>query len=152
MPEEKGQIMTNEETVRNACQVIWSEGEVSRIGEFYAEDYQAQYPFGDGWGHGREGAKAFAEAIRIGFPDYSEEIEDLVVSGDKVAVRLRIRGTHNGPMFGIPASGKSVDFRDMTICKMKDGKIVEQCGLSDNLTLFVQLGVLQMPTAISAAE
>ena len=144
--------MTNEEIVRNACRVIWSEGEVSRIAEFYAEDYQAHYPFGEGWGDGREGAKAFAEAIRVGFPDYDEEIEDLVASGDTVAVRLRIRGTHTGPMFGIPPTGTSVDFRDMTICKIRDGKIVEQSGLSDNLTLFAQLGVLELPAAMIPAE
>lgn len=144
--------MTNEEIVRTACRVIWSEGDVSRTGEFYADDYQANYPFGEGWGDGAEGAKAFAEAIRIGIPDYHEEIEDLVASGDTVAVRLRIRGTHTGPIFGIPATGNSLDFRDMTICKVRNGKIVEQSGLSDNLTLFVQLGVLEMPAAMTSAE
>ena len=144
--------MTKEQIVRDACRVIWSEGDVSRIGDFYSEDYQAHYPFGEGWGSGREGARAFAEAIRVGFPDYNEEIEDLVASGDTVAVRLRIRGTHTGPMFGIPATGKAVDFRDMTICKIRDGKIVEQCGLSDNLTLFVQLGILELTAAMAPAK
>lgn len=36
--------MTNEELVRNACQVIWTDGDVSRIGEFYAENFEAKYP------------------------------------------------------------------------------------------------------------
>ena len=36
--------MTNEEIVRNACRVVWTEGDVSRVGEFYAEDFQAHYP------------------------------------------------------------------------------------------------------------
>ena len=136
--------MTNEQVVRDACHVIWTLGETNRVREFYAEDYRADYPFGNGWGEGPDGAKAFADAIRIGFPDYAEEIEDIVVQGDKVAVKLRITGTHQGPMLGIPASGRKVDFRDMTICTLKDGKIVQQAGLSDNLSLYAQLGLIDV--------
>ncbi len=109
------------------------------------EDYRANYPNGESWGEGPEGARAFADAIRAGFPDYREEIEDLVAAGDKVAVRLRIRGTHSGRIFGMEPTGRSVDFRDMTICTVRDGKIVEQAGLSDSLTLFAQLGVVEIP-------
>ena len=141
--------MSIEQVVRDACRVIWTEGDTSRVREFYAEDYKADYPFGEGWGDGAEGAKAFADAIRTGFPDYNEEIEDIVVQGDKVAVKLRIRGTHSGPMFGVPATGKTVDFRDMTICTIRNGKIVQQSGLSDNLSLFSQLGILEMPAAMA---
>ena len=142
--------MTNEQIVRDACRVIWTEGDTSRIRDFYAEDYKADYPFGEGWGDGPDGAKAFADAIRIGFPDYQEEVEDIVVQGDKVAVKLRIRGTHTGPMFGVAGTGRTVDFRDMTICTLRDGKIVEQSGLSDNLSLFSQLGLIEMPAPMAA--
>ena len=76
--------MSNEQVVRDACRVIWTDGDTSRIREFYAEDYRADYPFGDGWGAGPDGAKAYADAIRAGFPDYRETIEDIVVEGDKV--------------------------------------------------------------------
>lgn len=139
--------MSNEEVVRGACQVIWSDGDTSRIREFYAEEYRADYPFGDGWGEGPDGARALADAIRTGFPDYHETIEDIVAQGDKVCVKLRIRGTHRGPMFGIEGTGKTVDFRDVTICTLRDGKIVEQSGLTDTMTLFLQLGLLEMPGA-----
>ena len=143
--------MTNEQIVRDACRVIWSEGDTSRVREFYAEDFKADYPFGEGWGEGPDGARALADAIRAGFPDYSEQIEDIVVQGDKVAVKLRITGTHTGPIFGLPGSGRQVDFRDMTICTLRDGRIVEQSGLSDNLSLFAQLGLMEPPAPMAAA-
>jgi predicted ester cyclase len=138
--------MSNEQVVREACQVIWSDGDTSRIREFYAEDYTADYPFGDAWGEGPDGAKAYADAIRIGFPDYHETVEDIVVQDDKVCVKLRIRGTHSGPMFGMEGTGKTVDFRDVTICTLRDGKIVQQSGLTDNLSVYLQLGLLGMPS------
>jgi predicted ester cyclase len=128
--------MTNEELVRNACQVIWTDGDVSRIGEFYAENFQANYPMTD-WGKGLEGAKNLALEIRAGFPDYRERIDELIDEGDRIVVRLTILGTHLGDYGGLPATGKSVEFTDVTICRIENGRIVEQSGLSDLLTLYV---------------
>lgn len=139
----------NEKIVRDACHVIWTEGDTNRTSEFYAKDYKADYPFGDGWGVGVDGVKAFADSIRTGFPDYAEEIVDILVDGDTVAVKLRVTGTHTGPINGIPPTNRKVDFRDMTILKIKDGKITEQSGLTDNLTLFAQIGVLELPAIMA---
>ena len=36
--------MTNEEIVREACRVIWTEHDLDRIPEFYSEDYTTDYP------------------------------------------------------------------------------------------------------------
>lgn len=136
--------MTNEELVRAACQVIWSEGDVSRMGEFYTEDFQAHYPMTN-WGSVLEGAKNLALEIRQAFPDYRERIDELISAGDRVVVRLTITGTHTGPLPDLPATGRSVEFTDVTICRIKNGKIVEQSGLSDYLTLYLQLGVIKLP-------
>lgn len=57
-------------------------------------------------------------------------------------VELLIEGTYTGPMNGTEPAGKAVAFRDVTILKLRDGKIVEQRGLSDYLTMFQQLGVI----------
>ena len=57
-------------------------------------------------------------------------------------VELLIEGAHTGPMNGMEPTGKTVAFRDVIILKLQDGKIVEQRGLSDYLTMFQQLGVI----------
>ncbi len=136
--------MTNEELVRSACQVIWTDGDVSRIGEFYAENFQANYPMTN-WGTGLEGAKNLALEIRAAFPDYRERIDELIAAGDRIIVRLTIQGTHQGDYGALPATGKSVEFTDVTICRIENGRIVEQSGLSDLLTLYVQLGLIELP-------
>tara|TARA_B100000902_G_C27228087_1_gene873296 strand:+ start:841 stop:1266 length:426 start_codon:yes stop_codon:yes gene_type:complete len=134
---------SNENIVREAMQVVWTEGRVDRVADYYAEDFVADYPMTD-WGTGLDGVRALVAEVRIGLPDYNEEIKLLVADGDHVAVELLIRGTHTGPMNGMPPTGKEVAFRDMTIVTLKDGKIVGQRGLSDYLSLFGQLGV-EMP-------
>ena len=136
--------MTNEQIVRDACQVVWSDGDISRIDEFYAEDFQADYPMTN-WGSGLQGIKDLVLELKAGIPDYCERIDELIDAGDRIIVRLNITGTHTGPLVGLPATGKSFEFRDMTVCRVENGKIVEQWGLSDYLTLYVQLGLIELP-------
>lgn len=136
--------MTNEEIVRNACQIVWSDGDISRIGEFYGEDFSADYPMTD-WGEGLKGIEKLVLGIRSGFPDYRERIDELFVAGDDVIVRLTIKATHSGPLHDLPATGRAVEFRDVTICTVVDGKIVRQRGLTDYLSLYTQLGLIELP-------
>jgi len=93
-------------------------------------------------GAGSEGVKALAASVRVGLPDYREEIKLLIDGGEYLVVELLIEGTHTGPLSGMEPTGKAVVFRDVTILKLRDGKIVEQRGLSDYLTMFQQLGVI----------
>ena len=136
---------TPSEIVREACRVIWTEGETDRIAEFYSEDFHADYPMTD-WGEGLPGAKKLADEIRAAYPDYREEIEEIFEDGDTVIVRLKIRGTHTGAGMGLAPTGKAVEFRDVTIATVRDGRIVHQRGLSDLMTCFLQLGVVNLPT------
>lgn len=135
--------MTNEEIVREACRVVWAEGDVSRISEFYSEDFTTDYPITQ-WGTGLDGIKRLAEAQRNAFPDYREYIEELYDAGDDIIVVLTIRGTNTGAMEGIEPTGKPVEFRDVTICRVRDGKIVKQSGLSDYFTVYRQLGLIDL--------
>ena len=120
----------NAAIVREACHVIWTEGQIDRVPEFYSEDFTADYAFTD-WGAGIEGVKALASSVRLGLPDYREEIKLLIDGGEYIVVELL-----QHPMNGIEPTGRSVAFRDVTILKLRDGKIVEQRGLSDYLTMF----------------
>ncbi|MDG1907344.1 MAG: ester cyclase [Pseudomonadales bacterium] len=137
---------TNEEIVREACHVIWTEGQTDKVADYYAEDFQADYPTTN-WGECLEGVRNLAKEVRIGLPDYREEIKLLLDSGDYIIVELLIHGTHTGPLGNMPPTGKAVSFRDVTILKLRNGKIIEQRGLSDHLSLFQQLGVTAIPPA-----
>ena len=135
--------MTNEQVVRDACRVVWTEGDMDRVGEFYAEDFKAKYPRTD-WGTGVQGVRELAEGIRASFPDYREQIDELIVADDLVIVRLTIRATHTGPLPNLPPTGKEVEFNDVSIIRVRDNKIVEQRGLSDHFALYQQLGLIDL--------
>ena len=138
------QMKSNADIVQEACHFIWTEGQIDRVPEFYSEDFTADYAFTD-WGKGIDGVKTLASSVRVGLPDYREDIKLLIDAGEYIVVELLIEGTHTGPMNGMEPTGKAVAFRDVTILRLRDGKIIEQRGLSDYLTMFQQLGVISHP-------
>jgi steroid delta-isomerase-like uncharacterized protein len=91
---------------------------------------------------GLEGAKAVHRTSLIGMPDFQTEIDDLIAEGDKVVARVTMTGTHTGDFWGIPATGKSVNFTGIYIARIKDGKIVEHWGEEDGIGLMQQLGIM----------
>ena len=84
-----------------------------------------------------------------GFPDLTTSIEDMFVSGDKLAVTLMWRGTHTGDYGGIAATGKRVEVRDTAIWHFQGGKVVEILTLQDQFGILKQVGYL--PDSVHAA-
>ncbi len=76
------------------------------------------------------------------FPDLTTSIEDMFVSGDKLAVTLMWRGTHTGDYGGVAASGKRVEVRDTAIWHFRDGKVAEILTLQDQFGILKQVGYL----------
>jgi steroid delta-isomerase-like uncharacterized protein len=83
------------------------------------------------------------------FPDLATTIEDMFVSGDKLAVTLIWRGTHTGAYGGVPATGKPVEVRDTAIWHFRDGKVAEILTLQDQFGLLKQVGYF--PDGVHAA-
>jgi len=74
---------------------------------------------------GREEYKQAFIRLRTAFPDAKWTIEDLLSDGDKVIGRWTFRGTHRGPFFNIPPSGKVVTYPILAIYKIENGMIIE---------------------------
>ena len=81
------------------------------------------------------------------FPDYHEELQELIAEGDRVVVHLTITGTQLGQWGPLPPTGKPVRFDEILILRIVDGKVVEQRGIADNLAALRQLGVVPTPPA-----
>ena len=94
---------------------------------------------------GLEGAKQVHQTTLLGMPDFHTEIQDLFAEGDKVVARVLMTGTHTGNFYGIPATGKRVEFTGMFIARIENGKIVEHWGEEDSLSLLKQLGYVVKP-------
>ena len=83
----------------------------------------------------REGVNMFHHA----FSNIRVTFEEQVASGDKIAVRWRVKATHQGEFMGIPATGKEVTWTGIFIARIANGKFAEVWQDMDALGLINQL-------------
>jgi steroid delta-isomerase-like uncharacterized protein len=81
------------------------------------------------------------EMYRSSIADMHQTIEDMVAEDDKVACRWSGRGTHQGELMGIAATGKAITITGIVIYRIANGKIQEEWDYSDTLGLMQQLGI-----------
>lgn len=73
--------------------------------------------------------------------DRENVLLDLRAKDDVVWGIWRVVGTHTGDLYGIPATGRSVDVVEVGLWRVADGQIVEAWYFGDDLGLVRQLGV-----------
>jgi predicted ester cyclase len=80
--------------------------------------------------------------FRDAFPDWREEIVELVAEGDTVAGRFRCSGTHRGEFLGEPPTGRRMEVEEVLFLRAEGGKFVDFWALEDSLGRMRQLGLL----------
>ncbi|MFM0335778.1 ester cyclase [Paraburkholderia fungorum] len=97
----------------------------------------------DGRPQGPNGPLQASKGFRAAVPDLHAEIDDLVVAGDRASVHLHFYGHFTGQFQNLKGAGQTVDFQAFDLYRVKDGRIVENWHLEDNLTLLKQLGAIK---------
>jgi predicted ester cyclase len=89
-----------------------------------------------------EGTKVAMSALYSAFPDSRMPTDDIIVEGNRIAIRHSFRGTHKAPFQNIPATGNSVVVTAIVILTIENDKIVEAWLNADFFGLLQQLGVI----------
>lgn len=121
--------------------VAWENGDSSKE-DVVSESLDVYNPgLSGGEAHDRESYAAYLRKGRSAFPDMQVAIEELVATEDVVMAEVRITGTHEGELDGLPPTGRSVDIRGAGKFVVEDGR-VEACHLYyDSREMAAQLGV-----------
>jgi predicted ester cyclase len=72
-------------------------------------------------------------------------VDGIVAEDDKVACRWTSTGTHEGDLFGIPPTGKSVKVTATVWYRVENGRLAEGWINRDDVGLMRQLGVIPSP-------
>ena len=80
---------------------------------------------------GPQGFRNFYAAIRSALPDARYTVDDIVAEGDRVAVRWRLLGTHEGDFRGIAPTGRAIVLKGFAIYRVEGGKLMERWVVSD---------------------
>lgn len=131
-----------------ACPFIqaWNAGHLHIVDELAADNMTVSYTHFPEPFHGPEEFKEMLSQTHRYFPDLTIEIDEVVATGHQAVVHWRYLGTfQEGEMFGVEASGQTVEVAGMMRYQIAGGKIQREQGIVDNFGLMMQLGA--MPTS-----
>ncbi|WP_414938291.1 ester cyclase [Amycolatopsis sp. cmx-11-51] len=117
----------------------WNRGDLEGMAEFWAPDMVHHTRMGS---HGFESVLTIVSDFMRAFPDLQFTIEDILADGDRVATRMTATGTHTGSYMGKEATGNKVSCSVFGIARVQDGKLVEHWGVTDELHLMEQVGLV----------
>jgi steroid delta-isomerase-like uncharacterized protein len=137
-----GMTEANKAITRRSVEEIFNEGRLEVADELYAPDFVGYDPALPEPMKGPEGIKQQAAGYRAASSDLRVTIDDEIAEGERVVTRWTARGTHDGELFGIPATGKQTTVTGMTIDRVVDGRIVESWNNWDTFGLLQQLGAI----------
>jgi steroid delta-isomerase-like uncharacterized protein len=135
----------NKAISRRADEELFDRGNLDVADELFAPNFVFHDPAsGEDW-HGPESVKRYATMMRAAFPDLHYAVEGQIAEGDKVVTRYTASGTHQGELMSVAPTGSRVEIRDISITRIKGGKIEEIWESYDDLGMMQQLGVVAFP-------
>ncbi|MCM7774670.1 ester cyclase [Enterobacter asburiae] len=136
----QAQLKVSENAAREYA-TFWNTGEESLARDALAVNFIDKTP-PEGRKQGPEGAILASRAFRAAVPDLRCDVEQMIISGNRVVSHLHFHGTFTGTFGKLKGKGQKIDFIATDIYEIADGKIVANWHIEDNLTLMKQLGAL----------
>jgi steroid delta-isomerase-like uncharacterized protein len=127
--------------VRRNTEEVQGRGNYQVFDELFADDFVDHTPQ-PGRTPDKKGALELYNTLRSAFPDFHAEIHWQRVDGDVVTTFKTYHGIHQGTFFGIPATGREIQFETVDAMRVKNGKITEHWGVANLFSLMQQLGAL----------
>jgi len=78
------------------------------------------------------------------FPKYEVFADELTSEGNRVVVRARLKGSHEGEFNGILPTHRRVEFPFVVSYEIENGKIVHHWLIADQMILMEQLGLMNV--------
>lgn len=107
--------------------------------EIMAEDFVGHLPLAPELD--RQGWKDYVASFYVGISDLKEEVNEVIIGEDRVVLHVSYIGTHDGPLFGVPATGKTLTWDGIGIFRFdENGRAVENWAVVDVVAILAQIG------------
>jgi steroid delta-isomerase-like uncharacterized protein len=134
---------------RRVFDEVFTHGEFDVAYELYAPDFVNHASARDvGLAEDQQAAREWRAAV----PDLRMTVDMMVAEGELVTVLWTADGTHTGTGNGLPATGRPVRARGVTIWRIADGRIREEWSVFDQARVMVQLGLLVPASPANTAD
>lgn len=134
-------VADNKELVRRITEEGMNKGDVSFVDAFFTPDYQV-HTAGLELPRGPEAFKKAVALWRVAFPDFTVNIDEMVGEGDLVTNRFHTTGTHTGPLFGIPATGRTFEVHGVDMHRIENGRVAESWISDDVPRILTEIGIV----------
>jgi predicted ester cyclase len=122
-------IEHNKAVIQRLIEEVLNGGQLEVIDELYAPELAGA-------------ARRWITPFRTSFPDVHMEVVDLIAEGDKVVGRFTCSATHLGAWLGHAPTGRRFERIDeVSIFRLRDGRIIQAWSLEDSLGRLQQLGL-----------
>ena len=124
--------------VERMIEEVWNHKRLDLLSELYQPDAKVYLSSGVLEGSDRL-RDEFIRPTQLAFPDLHHEIADIMVEGNKVAMRYIGSGTHRGDFDGRKATGKTINYEGINLFRMKDNRVSEVWNHSNWVEKFAEL-------------
>src|SRR5919109_2698974 len=97
---------------------------------------------------GHDAVARYFEETRTAFPDQRNELIALHHSDDAVIVEANLYGTHDGPLRGLPPTGRKFEMRFCAMFVFEEERLVCERVYFDSNTVLRQLGISRDPLSL----
>jgi steroid delta-isomerase-like uncharacterized protein len=118
---------------------LWNRWDDAAVDDVLAEDFAFRGSLGTQTS-GRDAWRTYRDLIRAGAADFHNDVQLLVVDGDRAAARLLYTGTHTGELAGMPATGRRFSYAGAAFFRSAGGLLSSAWVLGDLAGLRAQLG------------
>ncbi len=126
--------------VERTFEEVINQRKLELIDELYAANFTGYLPEPV---EGRTGYRQFMQRFLNAFSEGNFTIEEMLAIDNRVVTRWTARGTHDGHLNGIAATGKAVAISGISIKQFNaEGLIAEEWQNIDMVSLLVQIGVI----------
>jgi steroid delta-isomerase-like uncharacterized protein len=133
---------TESERLALALVDVWNERRYSKIPDVVSDSFVMYDPAAPGGEvRGPDGLEAFIHGVVTGFPDFHVSVTELLSSDELVMYEATITMTHEGEFEGVPPTGRTVEFDEMSTVRIGDGEIDEHRTYFDQQSVRERLGL-----------
>ncbi len=132
----------NETVIRRFYDELWNEWRLDLTDEIVSATIRFRGSLGTTL-TGRDEFKGYVETVRGAFPNWHNQVDEIISTGDRVVTRMTWTGTHRGKLGDVEPTGASVEYVGAAFFRLADGLVGEAWVVGDTQELWRALGQLR---------
>ena len=120
----------------------WNSGDIEGIVSFYDDDIVWKNMALEETYRGKSEVREFLTRLFTAIPDLVFTVDFKIARGDNVSEQWTVSGTHLGPFMGIPATGRHVEIRALSMVTLREGKFLRDEFYWDTGAVMRQMGLM----------